>query len=42
LVPVGGGLPISIDGAVVGGIGVSGGHYSDDAKIAEAGLSVIR
>jgi uncharacterized protein GlcG (DUF336 family) len=42
LVPVGGGLPISIDGAVVGAIGVSGGHYSDDAKIAEAGLSVIR
>ena len=42
MVPFGGGLPILIDGQVVGGIGVSGGHWSDDTKIAEAGLSVIR
>ncbi len=42
LVPFGGGLPIIIDGEVVGGIGVSGGHWSDDSKIAEAGLSAIR
>src|SRR5919202_1431742 len=28
LVVFGGGYPISIDGQIVGGIGVSGGHYS--------------
>jgi uncharacterized protein GlcG (DUF336 family) len=42
MIPFGGGLPIIIDGEVVGGIGVSGGHWSDDSKIAEAGLSAIR
>lgn len=38
LVVFGGGYPINIDGAVVGGIGVSGGHYSDDMKVAEGAL----
>jgi uncharacterized protein GlcG (DUF336 family) len=42
LVPFGGGLPIIIDGELVGGIGVSGGHWSDDSKVAEAGLSAIQ
>jgi uncharacterized protein GlcG (DUF336 family) len=41
MVPFGGGLPVSIDGQVVGGIGVSGGHWSDDAKVAEAALAAI-
>jgi len=41
LIVFGGGYPVSIDGSVVGGIGVSGGHYSDDMKIAEAGLSAL-
>jgi uncharacterized protein GlcG (DUF336 family) len=36
LIPFGGGLPIVIDGEVVGGIGVSGGHWTDDSEIAEA------
>jgi len=37
----GGGYPISIDGAVVGGIGVSGGHYEQDMVVAQAGLEAI-
>ena len=41
LVIFGGGYPITIDGAVVGGIGVSGGHYTQDQAVAEAGLGVI-
>jgi uncharacterized protein GlcG (DUF336 family) len=42
LIPFGGGLPIVIDGEVVGGIGVSGGHWTDDSEIAEAALTAIR
>jgi uncharacterized protein GlcG (DUF336 family) len=41
LVIFGGGYPIAIDGAVVGAIGVSGGHYSQDQEVAEAGLAVL-
>jgi uncharacterized protein GlcG (DUF336 family) len=41
LVIFGGGYPITIDGSVVGAIGVSGGHYSQDQEVAEAGLAVI-
>ncbi len=37
----GGGYPIQIDGAVVGGIGVSGGHYEQDMVVAQAGLAAI-
>jgi uncharacterized protein GlcG (DUF336 family) len=37
----GGGYPISIDGAVVGGIGVSGGHYEQDMVVAQAGLAAV-
>jgi uncharacterized protein GlcG (DUF336 family) len=40
IVTFGGGIPITIDGRVVGGIGVCGGHWSDDITIAEAGLRV--
>ena len=42
LVIFGGGYPITIDGAVVGGIGVSGGHYSQDQEVAEAGLAILQ
>ncbi|QIB67638.1 heme-binding protein [Kineobactrum salinum] len=38
LVTFGGGYPIKVNGTVVGGIGVSGGHYSDDMEIALAAL----
>jgi uncharacterized protein GlcG (DUF336 family) len=41
LVTFGGGIPITIDGQLVGGIGVAGGHWSDDMKIAQAGLSAL-
>ncbi len=41
LVIFGGGYPIKVDDVVVGGIGVSGGHYSDDMKVAEAALAAI-
>ena len=37
----GGGVPIRIDGRLVGGIGVSGGHYSQDLEVALAGLAAI-
>jgi uncharacterized protein GlcG (DUF336 family) len=41
LIVFGGGYPIKIGDAVVGGIGVSGGHYSQDMQVAEAGLSAV-
>lgn len=41
LVIFGGGFPISIDGQVVGAVGVSGGHYSDDEAVAQAGLAAL-
>jgi len=39
LVVFGGGFPIMVDGALVGAVGVSGGHYTEDMQVAEAGLS---
>lgn len=41
LVVFAGGFPIAIDGQVVGAVGVSGGHYSDDAEVAKAGLAAL-
>lgn len=41
LVIFGGGYPIQVDGQVVGAIGVSGGHYTQDQQVAEAGLAAI-
>ena len=41
LVVFGGGYPIMVDGARVGGIGVSGAHYSQDMEVAQAGLAVL-
>jgi uncharacterized protein GlcG (DUF336 family) len=41
LVVFGGGYPVSVDGQVVGGIGVSGGHYSEDMQVAEAALEAL-
>jgi uncharacterized protein GlcG (DUF336 family) len=37
----GGGFPIKVDDAVVGAIGVSGGHYTQDMEVAQAGLAVL-
>jgi uncharacterized protein GlcG (DUF336 family) len=41
LVIFGGGFPITIGDAVVGAIGVSGGHYSQDMEVAQAGLAAV-
>ncbi len=41
LVVFGGGYPITIDGRVVGGVGVSGGHYSQDMEVAKAALAAL-
>jgi uncharacterized protein GlcG (DUF336 family) len=41
LVVFGGGYPIKVGDAVVGGIGVSGGHYTQDMEVAQAGLSAV-
>ncbi len=39
LIVFGGGYPISVNEEVIGGIGVSGGHYSQDMEVAKAGLA---
>ena len=41
LVIFGGGYPIQVSGKIVGGIGVSGGHYTQDMDVAQAGLSAV-
>lgn len=41
LVVFGGGYPLTVDGQTVGGIGVSGGHYEQDMKVAEAALAAF-
>ncbi len=39
LVTYGGGYPIYSDGQLVGSIGISGGHYSQDMTVAQAALT---
>lgn len=41
LVVFGGGYPLTVDGEIVGGIGVSGGHYTDDMAVAQAAMELI-
>jgi uncharacterized protein GlcG (DUF336 family) len=41
LVVFGGGYPLKIGDHVVGGIGVSGGHYSQDMEVARAGVATL-
>ena len=41
LVVFGGGYPITVADAIVGAIGVSGGHYTQDQEVAEAGLAAL-
>ncbi|MBO1519201.1 GlcG/HbpS family heme-binding protein [Oceanisphaera pacifica] len=38
---VGGGLPVVVDGAVVGGIGLSSGSPQQDMECAEAGIAYL-
>ncbi|MCQ6279078.1 heme-binding protein [Bacillus sp. EB600] len=41
LVTFGGGYPIKLGDELIGGIGVSGGHYSHDMEVCQAALSVL-
>ena len=41
LVVFGGGYPLKIGDQIVGGIGVSGGHYSQDMEVAQAALAIL-
>ena len=41
LIVFGGGYPIKTDAGIIGGIGVSGGHYSNDMEVAQAGLAAL-
>jgi uncharacterized protein GlcG (DUF336 family) len=41
LIVFGGRYPIQINGHIVGGIGVSGGHYTQDMEVAQAALAVL-
>lgn len=34
-----GGFPLQVDGATVGGVGVAGGHYSQDQSVGEKALA---
>ena len=40
--PIEGGLPIMVDGRVIGGIGVSGANSDQDAAAAQAGLNALK
>jgi uncharacterized protein GlcG (DUF336 family) len=41
LVIFGGGYPIKVGERIVGAIGVSGGHYTQDMEVAQAGMAVL-
>lgn len=41
LVVFGGGFVIQTAEGIIGGIGVSGGHYTDDMEVAKAGLASL-
>jgi uncharacterized protein GlcG (DUF336 family) len=41
LIVFGGGYAIKADAEIIGGIGVSGGHYSNDMQVAQAGLEAL-
>lgn len=41
LMVVGGGLPVTVDGDVVGGIGVSSGTPAQDQEVAQAGIDAL-
>lgn len=41
LIVFGGGYPLKAGDAIVGGIGVSGGHYEQDMQVAQAGVAAF-
>jgi glc operon protein GlcG len=42
LMPLDGGIPLVLDGAVIGAIGVSGMQSEQDAQVAQAGADALR
>ncbi len=40
--PLGGGIPVLLEGVAIGAIGVSGGSVAQDAQVAQAGLEALR
>lgn len=42
MVTFGGGLPVIVDGEVIGGVGVSGGSVEEDMAVAQAALDVLQ
>jgi glc operon protein GlcG len=42
LTPIRGGLPLIVDGQVVGGIGVSAGSEDEDVQVAQAGVDELK
>lgn len=41
LVTFGGGYPLKLGDAIIGAIGVSGGHYTQDMEVAAAGVGAL-
>ena len=41
MVPLQGGVPITVDGVVIGGVGVSGVQSHDDEQVAKAGIEAL-
>jgi glc operon protein GlcG len=41
-IPIEGGIPLVIDGKIVGGIGVSGGRSGEDVSCAQAGVEALK
>ncbi len=39
LIVFGGGYPIKTSAGIIGGVGVSGGHWKEDMEVAQAGLA---
>jgi glc operon protein GlcG len=42
MTPIEGGLPILVDGKVVGSIGISGGTSEQDGQVAAAGIAALK
>jgi glc operon protein GlcG len=41
-IPIAGGVPIIVDGKVIGAVGVSGGTGTQDGQVAKAGASAVK
>ena len=41
IIPFGGGIPVIVDGEVIGGVGASGGSVKEDIAVAIAALEAL-